>query len=106
GGGGGVEEKRKRDPQDLGKVLQAAGADAVGPLLIFLDLLKSDPEGVSELGLAHIEHEPSHPHAAADMLVGGTESGPGHVSSLPFRRGHCRAGAMVDRPAKLIIAMD
>jgi hypothetical protein len=50
-------------------VLQAGGADAVGPLLVFLDLLERQPEGVSEIGLAHIKHEPSDAHAAANMLV-------------------------------------
>jgi hypothetical protein len=45
-----LEEKRNRHLKDLGKVLQAAGADAVGSLLVFLNLLECNPEGVSELG--------------------------------------------------------
>ena len=32
-------------------MLQTAGADAVGPLLVFLDLLERQPEGVPEIGL-------------------------------------------------------
>jgi hypothetical protein len=49
--------------------LQAAGADAVGPLLVFLDLLERQPEGVPEIGLAHI---------AAKLFVDRIETGPGH----------------------------
>jgi hypothetical protein len=58
--------------------LQAAGADAVGPLLVFLDLLERQPEGVPEIGLAHIEHEPPQAHAAAKLFVDRIETGPGH----------------------------
>ena len=35
-------------------------------------------ECVSEIGLAHIEHEPSHAHAATNMLIDGIENAPGH----------------------------
>jgi hypothetical protein len=62
----------------LGELLQAGGTDAVGPLLVFLDLLERQPEGVPEIGLAHIEHEPPHAHAAANMLVNRIDNAPGH----------------------------
>jgi hypothetical protein len=62
------EEKRDRHLKDLGDVLQAAGADAIGPFLVFLDLLERQPEGVPEIALAHIEHEPPHAHAAPTCL--------------------------------------
>jgi hypothetical protein len=65
-----LKEKRNRHPQNLGDVLQAARTEAVRPFLVFLNLLKGNPEGVSELSLAHIEDEPSHAYTAADMLVG------------------------------------
>jgi hypothetical protein len=35
-----LEEKRNRHLKDLGQVLQAAGANAVRPFLVFLQLLK------------------------------------------------------------------
>jgi hypothetical protein len=70
-----------RDLKDLGKVLQAGGADAVGPFLVFLDLLERQPKGVAEIGLAHIEHEPSHAHAAANMLVDRIDNAPRHRPS-------------------------
>jgi hypothetical protein len=53
--------------KDLGDVLQVAGADAIGPLLVFLNLSECQPEGVRDIGLAHIEHEPPHAQAAADI---------------------------------------
>jgi hypothetical protein len=63
-GGRTLEEEWNRHLKNLGKVLQAAGADPVGPLLVFLDLLECQPEGVGNIGLAHIEHETPHSHAA------------------------------------------
>jgi hypothetical protein len=77
------EEKWDRHIKDLGDVLKAAGADAVGSLLVFLDLLECQPEGVREFRLAHIEHEPPHPHAAADMHV---DDQPRDGIGLPIRR--------------------
>jgi hypothetical protein len=55
--------------QNAGDLLQAAGADAIHTFLVFLDLLKGQAETVGEVGLAEFEHEPSQPHAAADLLV-------------------------------------
>jgi hypothetical protein len=48
-----LEEKRNRHLKDLGEVLQAARADAIGPLLILLDLLECHPYRVRYIGLAH-----------------------------------------------------
>ena len=66
-------------------MLQPAGADAVGPLLVFLDLLECQPEGVREIGLAHIKHASPHAHAAANMLVDKIESASGHRSPTACR---------------------
>jgi hypothetical protein len=74
-----LEEKRNRHLEDLGDVLQAAGADAVSSLFVFLDLLECQPERICNIGLAHVEHKPPHSHAAADMLVGRIKSSPGHL---------------------------
>src|SRR5664280_693330 len=63
------EEKRNRHLQDVGNMLQPAGADAVGALLVFLHLLEGEAEGVAELFLTHFEHHPAHAHARADMLI-------------------------------------
>jgi pilus assembly protein Flp/PilA len=41
-------------------VLQAARANAVRPLLIFLHLLECDAQRVTKLRLAHVEHHSAH----------------------------------------------
>ena len=51
-------------------MLQAAGADAVGALLVFLHLLERQAEGVAKLLLAHAQHHPAHADACANMLIG------------------------------------
>jgi hypothetical protein len=61
------DPKVRRAPKDLGDVLQAAGADAVGSLLVLL---------------AHVEHEPARAHAAADVLVYRIENASGHLYFL------------------------
>src|SRR5262245_9629030 len=53
----------------MSDLLQAASADAVHTFLVFLDLLKGQAETACKIGLAKFEQEPSHPHAAADLLV-------------------------------------
>ena len=63
------EEKRNRHLQNIGDLLQAAGADAVGAFLVFLHLLEGQAEGVAEFFLTHAQHHPTHAHARADMLV-------------------------------------
>jgi hypothetical protein len=40
-----------------------------------LDLLERQPERFGYVGLAHVEHKPAHPSAAADMLVYGINFG-------------------------------
>jgi hypothetical protein len=69
GAGDAFEQERHRDLKDFGNLLQAAGADAVGALLVFLDLLEGQPERIAQSFLAHAHHEPAHAHAAADMSV-------------------------------------
>jgi hypothetical protein len=49
--------------------LQTAGADAVGALFIFLDLLKCDAEIFSQLFLAHSQHVAPKPDATSNMDV-------------------------------------
>jgi hypothetical protein len=73
-------------------VLEAAGANAVGALLVFLNLLERQPERFGYVGLAHVEHKPAHPNATADMLVYGINlrdhscyaAGPIHVGPFTF----------------------
>lgn len=64
------EEEMHRRVEDLGYRLQPAGADAIGALLVFLNLLEGQPERIGEFLLAQAEHHPTHAHAAADILIG------------------------------------
>jgi hypothetical protein len=50
-------------------VLEAAGAYAIGPLLVFLDLLKGDAEGLAQLLLTHSKHHTAEANPTADMDV-------------------------------------
>jgi len=63
------EKERHRDLEDIRNVLQAARANAVRSLLIFLHLLEREPKPVAELLLAHSEHHPAHPDPAAHVFV-------------------------------------
>ena len=49
---------------------EAAGADSIDAVLVFLHLLERHAERVGKLGLAHAQHEAAHAHAIADVLVG------------------------------------
>src|SRR5690606_14855265 len=64
-----LEEERDRHVEYRRNRLQAARADAVRALLIFLDLLECDAEQLSELLLAHAEHVAAQPDATADVHV-------------------------------------
>ena len=64
-----VEEERHRHLQDVRDLLQAARADPVRALLVFLHLLKGQAERVAELLLTHAEHHPTHTHPRAHVLV-------------------------------------
>ncbi len=64
-----LEEKRNRHLQDVAHLLQAAGADAVGALFVFLHLLEGQPERVAQPFLAHAQHHAAHAHARADIFV-------------------------------------
>ena len=52
-------------------MLQAARADAVLSVLIFLHLLPCDPKAVAELLSAHSEHHPAHPNTGAHVFIDG-----------------------------------
>jgi hypothetical protein len=64
-----VEEERHGDVQDTAQVMQATRPDSIGAPLVFLNLLKGQPDGLAELFLAQAEHVAAQPHARADMDV-------------------------------------
>ena len=55
--------------QHAGDVLQAAGTDAVGALLVFLNLLEGDAEVLTELFLTHPEHHAAQSNPAPDVDI-------------------------------------
>jgi hypothetical protein len=51
--------------------VQATGTDPIGASLVFLDLLKSQPDRFPELFLAQTEHVAAQAHTRADVNVDG-----------------------------------
>jgi hypothetical protein len=72
-------------------MIQPARTNRVHPLLVFLNLLKCNSQGVSELRHTHIEHDPTHANAVADVLVDGVRG---------FGSGHGTIGAPYDITAQ------
>jgi hypothetical protein len=64
-----LEEEGDRHAENRRDVLQAACADTVRALLVFLDLLERDAERLAQLLLAHAEHGPAQPDSAADVDI-------------------------------------
>ena len=68
-------------------MLQAAGADAVRPLFIFLQLLERHSERIGYIRLGHAEHQAPRAHALSDVSVSRVHTVPWHCSQLlPTRR--------------------
>ena len=53
----------------MSDLLQAARTDAVHPFFVLLYLLKGHADPIGKGALAEIQHQASHAHTAADMLV-------------------------------------
>jgi hypothetical protein len=64
-----LEEKRYRNLQDAGDVLQAPRADPIRAFFLFLHLLERQAECIAKLLLAHFKHEPAHAHTTAHIHV-------------------------------------
>src|SRR3569623_420579 len=63
------EQEGNRHLQNIGDLMQAARADAVGAFFVFLDLLKGQTASIAEFLLAQSQHDTTHPHVAANILV-------------------------------------
>jgi hypothetical protein len=50
-------------------LMKAAGADAVGALIVFLHLLERQSQTIGQLRLTEVEHKSTHADAAANMVV-------------------------------------
>ncbi len=64
-----IEEVGDGHVEHLGELVQPAGADAIRPLLVLLDLLKREADGVTDSGLAHAEQATALANASADMNI-------------------------------------
>ena len=66
-------------------MMQPARTNRVRPLLVFLNLLKCNSQGVAKLCLIHVEHHVAYTDSAADMLadvVRGIDPWHGTVAAL------------------------
>src|SRR5882724_6173028 len=86
-----LEQEGYRDLKDLRNLLDTAGTDPVGALLIFLDLLKCEAKCFAELFLAQAKHNAAHPHPTADILVNRVRRFSRHFQ-LSLRPGGERGG--------------
>lgn len=78
-----VEEESHRHLKALGDGVQAAGADAVGALLVFLDLLKGHAHSLAQRLLGNTPRYARGPHATAHVQVDGTGSAAVHDVGMP-----------------------
>jgi hypothetical protein len=58
------------DLQDVGDLLQPARPHTVRALLVFLHLLERKVEFISQIGLAHIQHDSAHSRLTTCLLMG------------------------------------
>jgi hypothetical protein len=64
-----LKEERYRHTKDVGQMLETAGTDAVGALLVFLHLLEGQSQTIRQLRLTEVEHKSTHADAATNMVV-------------------------------------
>src|SRR6516164_7784820 len=64
-----LKKERHRHLEDLGNLLEPACSDPVRALLIFLNLLERETEGLAELFLTHGQHHAPHPDPAPHVPV-------------------------------------
>jgi hypothetical protein len=51
----------------MANLMQPARADPISALLVLLDLLEGDAEGIAQRRLTHVQHHSAHAHATADV---------------------------------------
>src|SRR4051794_29521564 len=67
--GAAIEQGGERHAERAGDLAQAARADAVGAVLVFLDLLERHPEMIAERALAQAALQAADPDVSADQAV-------------------------------------
>src|SRR4029079_10709136 len=63
------EEECNRHLEDVRDLLQPAGANAVSPFFVFLNLLESEPKSITQLFLTHAQHHSAHADGGTNMSV-------------------------------------
>src|ERR1051326_25837 len=80
-----LEEECDRHSQRLAELVEAAGADTIFPMFVFVDLLERKTQGCRQLRLAYSQHDSSLMQPRCDMQIDRSKSfsAPWH-RSLPF----------------------
>src|SRR5262245_49971849 len=82
-----LEQRRDRHAEKYRDLQQSPAADAIGPFLVFLDLLERQIELISELGLSESLLQTIDPDIAADDPVDRVRSlARHHKPSFPQQR--------------------
>src|SRR3546814_4659826 len=82
-----LEEVGHRHAEDPRKLIELAGADAVGPALVLLNLLERQSQGIRQLLLRVAQEHPAKAHTSSNMNVYGmglSGLSDGLVSKHPF----------------------
>jgi hypothetical protein len=69
-----LEEERDRHSQRLAKLVEAAGADTVFPMFVFVDLLERKTQGCRQLRLAYSQYDSSLMQPRCDMQIDRSKS--------------------------------
>jgi hypothetical protein len=69
GGGAAVEQGGERHIERAGDLTEATRADAVGAVLVLLDLLERHPEMLPKVGLGQAALQPADPDVSADQSI-------------------------------------
>src|SRR3546814_11527949 len=69
-----LEEVGHRHAEDPRKLIELAGADAVGPALVLLNLLERQSQGIRQLLLRVAQEHPAKAHTSSNMNVYGMRS--------------------------------
>ena len=64
-----LKEEGHRHIQDVRQRIEAACADAIGPALVFLNLLECQPNSFSKFSLAEAKERPAMSNASTDMDI-------------------------------------
>src|SRR3546814_19753967 len=85
-----LEEVGHRHAEDPRKLIELAGADAVGPELVLLNLLERQSQGIRQLLLRVAQEHPAKAHTSSNMNVYGMGLSGLSVGLVKIGRASCR----------------